>query len=192
MAYFFVLIINFVTVVFVTTTWAGCETDYKFAIYGCKVCGRVYSIYKKLESIMINDTEALYRMKEAFFPTLIRRSPESEAVNAVLIRVCGILNETNLPQQTCNNNQALRNTKCWDFRWSSSPALNMIAVDQLLALDPVFPAVIYSTIVGSPSHRNFLVVFHISSDLFPCTPSEDDLTEAIVLLTSWVSVVNID
>ena len=192
MAHFFVLIINFVTVVFVTTTWAGCKTDYEFDIYGCEVCGRVYPIYKKLESIMINDTKALYRMREAFFPTLIQRSPESEAVNAVLIRVCGILNETCLPRQTCNNNQALRNTRCWNLRWSSSPALNMIDVGQLMAFEPVFPLVIYSTIVGSPSHRNFLVVFHISSDLFPCTPSEDDLTEAIVLLTSWVSVVNID
>ena len=141
---------------------------------------------------MINDTETLYRMREAFFPTSMRQSQESVPGNAVLIRVCGIPNKTSHPPPTCNYNQALRNTRCCNLRWSGTPALNMIDVGQLMAFEPVFPVVIYSTIVGSLSHRNFLVVFHISSDLFPCTPSEDDLTQALVLLTSWVSVANMD
>ena len=32
-----------------------------------------------------------------------------------------------------NNQTAKTETRCWSFRWSSLPALNMIAVDQLLA-----------------------------------------------------------
>ena len=179
-------------VVFATTTWADCETDYKFGTYGCRVHERVYPIYKKLESIMVNNTETLYRMREAFFPTLVQQSWESEAINAVLIRVCATLNETSPPPRTCSNNQVLTNTRCWNYRWSSSPALNMIAVDQLLAFDPMMSGLMYSAIVGSPRKRSFLFVFPISSDLFPCTPSESDLTQAIVLLSSWVSITNID
>ena len=144
---------------------------------------------------MINDTKALYMMKEAFFPTLVQRSWENDEVNVVQIRVCGILNETSPPPSTCNgidNSQALMNTRCWNLRWSSSPALNMIAVDQLLAFDPMISGLMYSGFVGSPHDRTFLFVFDISSDVFPCSPSESDLTHAIVLLSSWVSAANTD
>ena len=185
-----VFIITYVIVVLVTTTWAGCEMYNRFGTYGCQIHERVYPIYKKLESIMINDTEALYMMKEAFFPTLVQRSWENDEVNVVQIRVCGILNETS-PPSTCNgidNNQALMTTRCWNLRWSSSPTLNMIAVDQLLAFDPMMSGLMYSGFVGSAHHRTFLFVFPISSNLFLCTPSESDLTQAIVLLSSWVSV----
>ena len=184
-----VFVVTYVIVVFVTTTWADCKTDCKFGTYGSRVHERVYPIYKRLESIMINDTETLYQMREAFFPKLVRWSRESDPVNTVHIRVCGTLNETSRPPPTCNYNLK---TRCWNLRWSSSPALNMISVDQLLAFDPVFPALVYSAIVGSPSQRSFLFIFPMSSDFFPCTPSESDLTQAVVLLSSWVSVTNID
>ena len=193
--YCFVFIINYVTVVFVTTTWADCEMYNRFGTYGCQVHERVYPIYKKLESIMVNDTEALYMMKEAFFPTLVKRSWKNNEVNVLQIRVCGIFNETSPPPATCkgvDNNQALRNTRCWNLRWSSSPALNLIDLGQMLAFDPMISGLMYSGFVGSPHHRTFLFAFHISFDLFSCIPSENDLTQAIVLLSSWVSVANID
>ena len=193
--YCFVFIINYVTVVFVTTTWADCEMYNRFGTYGCQVHERVYPIYKKLESIMVNDTEALYMMKEAFFPTLAQQYWENDEVNVLQIRVCGIFNETSPPPPTCkgvDNNQALRNTRCWNLRWSSSPAMDMIDDGQMLAFDPIISSLMYSGFVGIPHHRTFLFVFHITSDLFPCTPSESDLTEAIVLLTSCVSEANTD
>ena len=188
-----VIIIYYATVVFVTTTWADCEIDYKAGIHGCQVYERVYPIYKKLESIMVNDTEILYQMKEAFFPTLVRQSWESRATKAVHIRVCGMVNETSEPPSTCNGfDDNLVKTRCWNLRWSRSHGLNMIDVGQLLAFDPTFPDAIYSPIVGSSRRRSYFFAFHITSDLFPCTPSESDLTQAIALLSSWVSVTNTD
>ena len=94
------------------------------------------------------------------------------------------------PPPACNSfdsdNQIAKNkTQCWDFRWSSLPALNMIAVDLLLAFDPMLPSLVYSRLVDHTHHRRFLLVFDISPDLFPCTPLEDDLTQATVLLLTW-------
>jgi len=189
--YCFVFIINYVTVVFVTTTWADCEMYNRFGT-GCQAHERVYPIYKKLERIMANNTEALYMMKEAFFPTSAQQTWEKNDVNVLKIRVCGIFNETSPPPATCkgvHNNHALRNTRCWNLRWSSSPALNVIDLGQMLAFDPMISGLMYSGLVGSPHQRTFLFAFHISFDLFP---SENDLTQAIVMLSSWVSVANID
>ena len=174
---------------FVNTAWGACELDYKFGLFGCPEYKRIYPIYKKLESILTNDTETLYLMRQAFFPPQTSHILETERVNVVLMRVCWIPNETR-PPPACNsldsNNQTATETRCKNFRWSRSPALNMIAVEQLLVFDPILTALIYSRFVGS--RIRFFSAFDISPDLFSCTPSEDDLIQATVLLLTWVSV----
>ena len=170
----------------------ACELDYKLGLFGCPVYKRIYPIYKKLESILTNDTETLYLMRQAFFPPLTPHILETERVNVVLIRVCWIPNETK-PPPACNsldsNNQTATETRCKNFRWSRSPALNMIAVEQLLVFDPVFTTTVYSRFVGGSmrSTHHVFSAFDISPDVFPCTPSEDDLTQVTVLLLTWVS-----
>ena len=178
---------------FVNTAWGECELDYKFELFGCPLYKRIYPIYKKLESILTNDTETLYLMRQAFFPAIVSQFLETERVNTVRIRVCWVPNKTR-PPPACNNldsnNQSTSTeTRCWNFRWSRSPVLNMIAVEQLLAFAPMLTSLIYSRYVEHTYPRSFLLVFNISSDVFPCTPSEDDLTQATVLLLTWVSVV---
>ena len=178
---------------FINTTWGSCDLDYKLRPFDCPAYKRIYFIYKKLESIMINDTETLYLMRQAFFPATVTQFLETERVNVVRIRVCWVPNKMR-PPAACNsldsNNQStLTETHCWNFRWSRSPVLNMIAVEQLLAFAPILTSWIYSRYVEHTYHRSFLLVFDISPDLFPCTPSEDDLTWATVLLLTWVSVV---
>ena len=185
----------FMIAAFFTTTWGSCDLDYKLGISGCPAYKRMYSIYKKLESILTNDAESLHLMRQGFFPASVTHFFETERVNVVRIRVCWIPNETR-PPPACNsldsNNQtAISETQCWHFRWSGVPALNMIAVDQLLAFDPVLTNWIYSRFIDHTYYRSFPLVFDISSDLFSCTPSEDDLTQATVLLLTWVSVSNI-
>ena len=187
----------FVLIMIVTSinaAWGACELDYKFGLFSCPVYKKVYPTYKKLESILINDTETLYLMRQTFFPAIAAPFLENEKINVVRIRVCWIPNETRLPP-ACNsldsNNQTATETRCWDFRWSRSPALNMIAVDQLLGFDPTFTALIYSRFVDHTQGQNILLVFDISSDVFPCTPSEDDLTQATVLLLTWVRAIKI-
>ena len=175
---------------FVNAASGSCELDYKLGVFGCPEYKRIYPIYKKLESILINDTETLYLMRQAFFPPLFPHILESERVNVVLMRVCWIPNETK-PPPACNSldNQTATEIRCKNFRWSRSPALNMIAVEQLLVFDPVFTIAVYSRFVGVRSRHHAFFAFDISSDVFPCTPSEDDLTQATVLLLTWVSTV---
>ena len=183
----------FMIVAFFTTTCKSCDFDDKLGPVDCPVYKRIHLIYKKLESIMTNDTESLYQMRQAFFPASVAHFLETERVNVVKIRVCWVPNKTR-PPPACNsldsNNQTAKTeTRCWNFRWSSLPVLNMIAVDQLLAFDPMLTSTVYSRLVDHTYRRKFLLTFDISSDVFPCTPSEDDLTQATVLLLTWVSVV---
>ena len=135
-----------------------------------------------------NDTEALYTMKQAFFPALEPHLWESARVNVVLIRVCVITDET---MMKCNssgeNNSMFIKTQCWSFRWSNSPALNRITIGQLLAFDPVLTSIAYTNFVGKVWPRSAYTLFHIKSSLFPCVPLESDFTQAVVLLLSWVS-----
>ena len=182
----------FMIVAFFTTICKSCELDYKHRPFGCPEYKRVYLIYKKLESMVTNSTETLYLMRQAFFPASVTHFLETERVNVVRIRVCWVPSETRRPP-TCNsldsNNQTAKTeTWCWNFRWSSLPALNMIAVDQLLAFDPILTSCVYSRLVDHTGHRIILLAFDISPDVFPCAPSENDLTWATVLLLTWVSV----
>ena len=181
----------FMIVAFFTTTCKSCDLNYKLRLVDCPVYKRIHLIYKKLESIMTNDTDSLYQMRQAFFPASVTHFLETERVNVVRIGICWVPNKTR-PPPACNsldsNNQTAKTeTRCWNFRWSSLPVLNTIAIDQLLAFDPMLTSAVYSRCVDKTRYRRFLLVFDISPDLFPCTPSEDDLTQATVLLLTWVS-----
>ena len=81
--------------VFVATTQSSVrvESDPDDQFH-CHQTEKIYPIYKKLETILTNDTEAFYTMKQAFFPTLQPHFWESTRVNAVITRVCVITDET--------------------------------------------------------------------------------------------------
>ena len=94
--------------------------------------------------------------------------------------VCWVPNKTR-PPLPCNsldsNNQIakLRHTAGTFAVQSSLPVLNMIAVDQLPAFDPMLTGVIHSKFIDH-SYTSSKISSCIS-DLFPCTPSEDNLTQ---------------
>ena len=75
--------------------------------------------------------------------------------------------------------------RCWKFRWTNSPLLNLIQVDQLLAFEPFLVSAIYSTFVGKTYHRALDITLHIDS--LPCMLLNNDTEEALTLLLSWVS-----
>jgi len=182
----FLLAICIVMVVFVATTWSSlCVESLPGDPFHCNQTKKIYHIYKKLETILTNDTEALYTMKQAFFPALQPHFWESTRVNVVLIRVCVVRDET---MMKCNssggNNSMFIKTQCWNYQWSSSPALTRIASGQLFAFDPVFAPLIYHYIIGG---RQAQILLNIKSAVSPCVPLESDFTQAVVLLLSWVS-----
>jgi len=105
---------------------------------------RIYPIYKKLETILTNDKETLYAMKQAFFPALEPHFWESARINVVKIRVCVITDETMMKcNSSSGNNSMFIKTQCWKFLWSSSPALTKITSGQLFSFDPVVAVLIY-------------------------------------------------
>ena len=140
---------------------------------------KIYPIHKKLESILTNDTETLFLLRQTFFPPLIYpKIWESERVNDMLMRACWIPSETRLHWHATVLIATTKQTRCKDFRWSRSPALNMITVEQLLVFDPVSTTTIYSRFNGHRCRHHVLFAFDITSDVFPCMPSEDNLTQA--------------
>ena len=169
----------------------SCDRYYKFGMYTCPVSRKIYPIYSELEDIVTNHSEILFIMRQAFFPGLVPHVLETEKDDFVLIRVCAIYNETQ-PPPVCPGvdiNSTLTETRCWNYRWSSSPALNMVDVGQLVAFDPVATSLIYSRFVDHPSNRRFLLMFNLSLEAFSCSPVADNLIGAIVLLSTWVSIL---
>ena len=67
--------------------------------------------------------------------------------------------------------------------------MNMVDVGQLVAFDPVATSLIYSRFVDRPSNRRFLLMFNLSLEAFSCSPAADNLIGAIVLLSTWVSIL---
>ena len=129
---------------------------------------------------MTNSTESLYLMRQAFFPASVTHFLETERANVVRIRVCWVPNKMR-PPLPCNsldsNNQIakLRHTAGTFAVQSTLPVLNMIAVDQLPAFDPMLTGVVHSKFIDHSYTSSKISSF--ISDLFPCTPSEDNLTQ---------------
>ena len=190
--YCFMLI---VIAIFINKTRGFCNSNNTIGMpdHDCSMYKSVYLIYKTLENIVTNDNVTLYLMRQAFFPAIVAHFLEpSETVNTVRIRVCWEPSETR-PPPPCNsldnnNNQTATETRCKNFRWSRSPALNMIAVEQLLGFDPVLTTWIYSRFVDHTYRRSFQLQFNMSSDVFLCIPTEEELTQATILLLTWVSI----
>ena len=186
----FWLAIYIVLMVVVATVWSSLCVESLPESLHCHQTKKIYPLYKKLETILTNDTEVLYTMKQAFFPVLDPHFWESARIYVVKIRVCVLTDET---MMKCNssggNNSVFIKTQCWSFQCSSSPALNRITIGQLLAFDPVLTPIVYSQFVGKVWSRSAYTLFHIKSSLFPCVPLESDFTQAVVLLLSWVSAL---
>ena len=188
-----VAVFCFMLIVTANETWGFCGVNGTIGEPDCSVYEKVYPIYKTLENIVTNDNETLFLMRQAFFPAILRHFLEaSETVNVVRITVCWVPNKTR-PPPACNgldsNNQTAKTeTRCWNFRWSRSPALNIIGFDQLLAFDPVFTSWIYSRYVDHTYRRSFRLQFDMNPDVFSCTPTEEELTQATILLLTWVSI----
>ena len=159
----------------------------------CLQKGRLYPIYKKLEDALMNNSEALYRMKLSFFPVHSLRWLAA-GVSVIPISVCMTVRNTCSCKVgiVVNESSTLSNAsevecfhRCWKFRWTNSPLLNLIQVDQLLAFEPFLVSAIYSTFVGKTYHRALDITLHIDS--LPCMLLNNDTEEALTLLLSWVS-----
>ena len=89
------LMLTVYILLFMATAWSSvCNESVPADQFSYDRSDRIYPIYKTLETIVTNDKEALYTMKQAFFPVLHPHLWESARVNVVLVRVCVISDET--------------------------------------------------------------------------------------------------
>ena len=157
----------------------------------CYQNDELYHIYVMLEAALKNNSEILYMMKQVFYPVLGPHSWLANGVYIVWIDVCTTIRDVKSCPKNANE-QASNNIPengqfhgCWQFRWTSSPLLNLIPADQLLAFEPVFVGAVYSQIVGATSGKDLAIPFYIDS--VTCMPSHTDMEQALAELLSWVS-----
>ena len=159
----------------------------------CSNCedDKLYTIHKKLQDALTNNPQLLYTMKQSFFPIQPPHNWLGSRVIVVPIHTCvTIISNADSCQVTIDeslqkNVDSISNYHhCWDLHWTSSPLLNLVPVDILLAFEPLFVDAVYSGIVGSLAYRRVDIPFQIT---LPCVPSNSSTEHALVLLLSWVS-----
>ena len=156
---------------------------------------RLHPLYQALEDALINNYEALYMLRQVFFPgvsTPIREANVIQFGTCVQFNITEQLNCTTTVQQPfSDDNISLAGTcvyrYCFSLRWTTSSLLNLITVDQLLVFDNIFADLIYSSIAGG-THYN-TITFTLRVPLFPCVPTEEDSMQALSMLLCWVRII---
>ena len=100
-------------------------------------------------------------MKLSFFPVHNLRWLAVGVDNIIPISVRVTIKNTSSCQfDMVNESPTLSNAsenghfhQCWMFRWTNSPLLNLIQMDQLLAFEPLLVSTIYLGIVGNIHRR---------------------------------------
>lgn len=184
------LLLLFVQLLFVQLCSAQyCEYE------GSPYFEHLYPLYQALEDALISNQEALYMLKQVFFPgvpTPIREANVLQFGPCVEFNITEQLNFTTTDQQPFpNDSVSLEGSRlyryCFSLRWTTSPLLNLITVDQLLVLDNVFGDLIYSTIAGGTKYNAIMFTLRVPS--FPCIPTEEDSLEALSMLLCWVCML---
>ena len=146
----------------------------------------LYPLHQRLEASLVNNSQMLYALQQAFFPLHGAISP------AISIRVCIEVGE--IPSMSCkreghsgepafsNNTSADR---CWLYQWSSSSLLSLLTADELAAFDNTIFLIVYSSIGPQFTRRFDLVLW---SESLPCMPSSSEMEATLTTLLSWVSV----
>jgi len=165
-------------VIVVSVNCSNCEDD------------KLYTIHKKLQDALTNNPQLLYAMKQSFFPMQRPHNWLGSGVILVPIHTCVTIMNADSGQVTTdeslqlNVDSILNYHQCWDLHWTSSPLLNLVPVDILLAFEPLFVDTVYSGIVGSLFYRRVDIPFQVT---LPCVPSNSSIERALALLLSWVS-----
>ena len=135
---------------------------------------KVDILHQKLERALINNSRALLKMKQNFFPVVSSHIQEVQILHLhVCVRVMGSGSISN------ENDSSIH---CWNFKWSASALLSLISIDQLLVFDFLYVDTIYSAIQLSMLYKTVSITLNID-----CMYSESELEEALVQLLSWVS-----
>ena len=160
--------------------------------------GSLFDAYRAIEEAMTRDTRIMFQLKQAFFPSVDLRYWQVDGVDVIPINVnISLLDRTGVTvdcnftsDSTMMDKQVVKRFTSWHFQWTNSLLMNNIPGDVLLAMDPVFTAIIYSNIVESSRNRVVGLQLGINKSSLFCTLSEDSFEQALALFLSRVSHKN--
>ena len=147
----------------------------------------LYPLHQRLEASLVNNSQMLYALQQAFFPLHSTLTP------AVAIRVCikvGEIQSVSCKREGHSGEPAFSNNtsadKCWRYQWTSSSLLSLLTADELAAFDNIIFLIVYSNIGPTKNTRNIELV--LQSESLPCMPSSSEMEATLTTLLSWVSV----
>ena len=145
------------------------------------------TLYKAMESALLNDSGQLFRLKGAFSPAMKYQFWKADGLQAIQFDACLSLSDTSCYNQTkpsvFTNNSTIQ--RCWQYQWTNSFLLNLIATHQLYQFEPVLTSLIYGETVGHREvHFNLNLNF---TDPLLCLVKEDQLEKYLMSFISWVS-----
>ena len=149
----------------------------------------LYLLHQQLEAALINNSQALYTAKQAFF--FLQGSHNPLVAVKACVRVgemkpdsCSAGSDEAPAFHSNSSNDSNKYTQCWDFQWSSSILLALITADELLSFDNTMFVALYSA-VGPSVHYGIVIELQVESLL--CTPTKEDMIASLTTLLTWVS-----
>ena len=143
-----------------------------------------FQLYSHMEDALVHNKEALFKLRELFFPTL-----HTERLDSLVkfIKICVTIDE--VPETKCRTVEgyvpvASNFSHCNIFQWTSSALLSHINFNQLLVLENVFTVILYGHLLGHSSFIFTDISLHLKT--LPCAPSEKSLHSTEYILASWV------
>ena len=155
----------------------------------CPQNNSTFLLYQKLEGALINNSKALFQLKEMFFSASGSHTQEVQILHMHICVRVGTTEVFQSPGTSANSSNGTHtSTHCWNFKWSASALLNLITVDQLMTIDFMYVYFVYQQIRGTTGHHNINI--KLNAVLLPCMhePSENHLKGALISLFTWVSL----
>ena len=114
------------------------------SLQDCSQNDSTFLLYQKLEGALIDSSKALFQLKEMFFSVSRSHIQEVEILHIHVCMRVGVTEHFQSPGTSSNGTHT--STHCWDFKWSASPFLSLVTVDQLMAIDFMYVYFVYQKI----------------------------------------------
>ena len=145
------------------------------------------TLYKAMEGALLNDSSQLFRLKGAFFPSMKYQFWKADGLQTIQFDACLALSDAscyNPPKPSVFTNSSTIH-RCWQYQWTNSFVLNLIATHQVYQFEPVLTSLIYGETVG---HREVHFSLNLNmTDPLLCKVGEDQLEKYLISFISWVS-----
>ena len=145
----------------------------------------LYPYYKMVEEAVTSDPKNLYLLRQTFLPVLTTKPWLLDGIHNIRIIIHMDYDGNSSDKQ---NRASFK--RDWEFRWTDSSLLSLVSPDELLAFDPVFYSISYSSIMHTNWRKTSFLPIQLkdnSSSIKNVTDIEGRVKKAFMLFLSWVS-----